>query len=159
MRFSAVRVLWEAVPPALCKLFVYGLYTVIGLSLDIATFLSLTHGAGVLPFWANIVGGALASTFVYYATVRRIFAYQGRFLMTKWLAYVGYICVALLVASALVQLIVSAWMMMPLVAKLMLVPVQFFLNYFVLGRILAAFEPPPARVTMGIWPARRDSNP
>jgi hypothetical protein len=144
MKLRLSPALWNLLPPGFQRLFVYGLYTAFGLSLDICIFLLFTHGAHVQPFWGNIAGGAVASTFVYYVTVRRIFNYQGQFLVTKWLAYVGYICVALLVASALVQLIISIWLVMPIVAKLILVPIQFFLNYFVLGRILAAFEPKKA---------------
>lgn len=119
----------------------YALYSGSGLVLDTFIFWGLTHAAAPLsPFWANMAGGAAASTLVYFGTAKALFAYKGHFLWPKWGAYVGYIWVALVTASALVAWLVAHTALPPLAAKLALVPVQFFMNYFVLGAILRAFE-------------------
>ena len=128
-------------PPALKKLIHYALYSGSGLVLDTVVFVGLTHAAmPISPFWANMVGGAVASTYVYFGTAKKIFEYRGHFLWPKWLAYVGYILGALLLASAIIGWLATHTPLPALACKLALVPVQFFLNYFALGAILRAFE-------------------
>src|SRR5207302_9180428 len=67
----------------------FGLVSGIGLALDIALFLTVIH-AGVGAFAANILSSAAGLTFVYCASVRRIFRYDGRFIVPLFAAYVFY---------------------------------------------------------------------
>jgi hypothetical protein len=113
-------------PPTLKNLTHYALYSGGGLVLDVGVFGGLTHAAlPVAPFWANMAGGATAASFVYFATARRIFAYRGRFLWPKWLAYVGYIALQLVAASTLVAWLAVATLYPPLLCKLASSPCSF----------------------------------
>ena len=105
----------------------FGLVSGIGLSLDVALFLTLVHG-GVGAFGANVVSSGAGLTFVYCASVRRIFRYDGRFIVPLFAAYVFYhVCGTLLVSwliSGVVHLGVA-----PAIPKIGILPATFTANY------------------------------
>lgn len=98
-----------------------------GLGIDFAIFLLLT-AVGVAPFLANLVSGACAVALVYFASVRRIFSYEGGLLLHLFAAYVVYQAVGVTLASLAV-----AWLvrhsLSPALAKLAILPVTFSANY------------------------------
>lgn len=98
-----------------------------GLGLDFAVFLALIW-LGVSPFTANGVSGTCAVTFVYFASVRRIFSYGGRFLFGLFLAYLTYQAIGVTAASLAVAFL-SANSVSPPVSKLLILPVTFSANY------------------------------
>ncbi len=98
----------------------------IGLGIDFVIFLLLMV-AGASPFTANLVSGACAVTFVYFASVRRIFSYAGRFLIGLFCAYLAYQAAGVTAASLAVEYL-SAWTS-PVLAKLLILPVTFGANY------------------------------
>src|SRR5436305_14499583 len=82
-----------------------GLVSGLGLALDIALFLTLVHSR-VGAFDANVVSSAAGLTFVYCASVRRIFRYHGKFIVPLFAAYVIYhVCRTSLVSSAISGLV------------------------------------------------------
>lgn len=105
----------------------FALVSGIGLGLDFAVFLLGVH-AGASPFAANAVSGTCAVTFVYFASVRRIFAYRDRFLLGLFVAYLAYQACGVTAASLAV-----AWLSehhtSPGVAKIVILPVTFTANY------------------------------
>src|SRR2546430_12674862 len=83
----------------------FGLVSGLGLTLDVSLFLALVH-AGVGAFEANIVSSAAGLTFVYCASVRRIFRYDGRFIVPLFAAYVFYhVCGTLFVSWAISRVV------------------------------------------------------
>jgi hypothetical protein len=90
-------------------------------------FLTLVQ-AGVGAFAANIVSSAAGLTFVYCASVRRIFRYDGRFIVPLFAAYVFYhVCGTLFVSwaiSCVVHLGVA-----PAIPKIGILPATFTANY------------------------------
>src|SRR5437762_4213786 len=109
------------------RAFRYGLVSGAGLALDISLFLILVR-AGIGPFAANIVSSAAGLTFVYCASVRRIFRYDGRFIVPLFAAYVFYhVCGTLFVSwaiSSVVHLGVA-----PAIPKIGILPATFTANY------------------------------
>jgi len=105
----------------------FGLVSGIGLALDLALFLLLVR-AGVDPFPANIVSSGTALTFVYCVSVRRIFRYDGRFIVPLFAAYLLYHVCGTLAVSEVVSLIVHAGLA-PMLAKVGILPVTFSANY------------------------------
>lgn len=96
-----------------------------GLAIDTILFIVLLPQFG--PFLANLISAALAVTFVYFASVRRIFEYQGRFMLALFLVYLLYQTVGVTASSAAV-----AWLstfLAPLLAKLLIIPVTFAMNF------------------------------
>jgi hypothetical protein len=116
----------------------FGLASGIGLALDIALFLALVH-SGVGAFGANIVSSAAGLTFVYCASVRRIFRYDGRFIVPLFAAYVFYhVCGTLFVSwaiSGVVRLGVA-----PAIPKVGILPVTFTANYLFMSWLTAHRE-------------------
>lgn len=82
---------------------------------------------GALPFSANLISATCAVSFVYFASVRRIFRYRGRFLFGLFLAYVGYQAIAVAAASLGVAWL-AAYVAPPL-AKILILPLTFGANY------------------------------
>lgn len=99
----------------------------LGLAMDFAVFFALIW-AGLSPFGANAVSGACAVTFVYFASVRRIFSYRGRFLLGLFAAYLIYQVCGVTVASLLVQFLAANYVSAGL-AKILILPLTFTANY------------------------------
>lgn len=99
----------------------------IGLGIDFLVFLLLI-ALDLSPFSANAISGTCAVTFVYFASVRRIFSYQGHFLVGLFLAYLLYQAVGVTAASYAVSFL-SQSLMPPVLAKIAILPVTFSANY------------------------------
>jgi putative flippase GtrA len=97
-----------------------------GLLLDFALFLALL-GTGVSAFAANAVGGGVAVAFVYFASVRRIFAYRGRFLLGLFGLYLAYQCAGVTLASLAVAGL--SGVVPAALAKILILPVTFAANF------------------------------
>jgi putative flippase GtrA len=96
-----------------------------GLAIDTLLFIALLPQLG--PFLANLISAALAVTFVYFASVRRIFEYQGKFMLALFLLYLAYQAVGVTASSAAV-----AWLstiVPPVPAKIIIIPVTFAMNF------------------------------
>src|SRR4051812_16923951 len=107
-----------------------------GLAIDFLLFLLLL-AAGAAPGWANLVSGTAAVSFVYFASVRRIFGYRGDFLLGLFSLYLAYQAASVAAASWAVAEITAAGLP-PIGAKLVILPVTFPANYlfmaFLTGR-------------------------
>ena len=105
----------------------FGLVSGLGLALDVALFLTLVH-ARVSTFEANIVSSAAGLTFVYCASVRRIFRYDGRFIVPLFAAYVFYhVCGTLFVSWAISRVVHLG--VAPAIPKIGILPATFTANY------------------------------
>ncbi len=106
----------------------FGLCSAAGLTVDCGLFLVLTWHAFLAPEWANLLSASAAVTLVYVLSVRRVFAYQGRFLLARFLVYALYQVMAISLASwgvgALARL--GLW---PIAAKLLILPFTFLCNF------------------------------
>ncbi len=109
-----------------------------GLGVDFLLFLSLLAG-GAGPGWANLLSGTAAVSFVYFASVRRIFSYRGRFLLGLFAAYLAYQAAGVSLASWAVAAL-SALPMPPILAKLAILPVTFPANYLFMSLLTARRE-------------------
>ena len=105
----------------------FGIVSGMGLAIDFALFLTLIH-ANAGAFAANVISSGAGLTFVYCASVRRVFRYDGRFIVPLFAAYVLYhLCGTLAVSwaiSGLVRLDVA-----PAFAKVGILPATFTANY------------------------------
>jgi hypothetical protein len=105
----------------------YGLVSGVGLALDVALFLVLVR-AGAGPFAANLVSSGSALTFVYLGSVRRVFRYDGHFIVPLFAAYVLYHVCGTVVVSGVISAVVHAGIA-PAMAKVGILPVTFITNY------------------------------
>lgn len=99
----------------------------IGLLLDLGLFLLLVL-TKLTPTQANLVSATAAVTFVYFATVHRVFSYRGRFLVPLFLVYLAYQAAAVTAASVAVGYLARYWFL-PAIAKLVILPVTFSANF------------------------------
>jgi hypothetical protein len=107
-------------------IFKFAVVSAAGLALDFGIFIGLL-AVDFLPFAANSVSATCAVSFVYFASVRRIFRYRGRFLFGLFLAYVAYQAIAVAAASLGVAWL-AAYVAAP-VAKVLILPLTFGANY------------------------------
>lgn len=111
----------------------------IGLALDFALFLTLV-GLGIVPFAANAFSGACAVTFVYFASVRRVFSYRGSFLLHLFVAYLVYQVCGVAAASLAVAYLAEEWVS-PGLAKILILPVTFTCNYLFMALLTRKAKP------------------
>lgn len=109
----------------------------VGLGIDFLLFLALL-AAGASAGFANLLSGTAAVTFVYFASVRRIFRYRGRFLLGLFGAYLAYQSAGVSLASWAVAAIAAY--QAPLLAKLIILPVTFPANYLFMSLLTARSE-------------------
>ena len=105
----------------------FGLVSGVGLAIDLTLFLTLVR-AGVGPFVANILSSGTALTFVYCMSVRRIFRYDGRFIVPLFAAYVLYHACGTLVVSEVISKLIHAGVA-PVLAKVGILPATFGANW------------------------------
>lgn len=106
----------------------FGLISGLGWLLDFVVF-SLLGLAGLRIAVANGVGASLAVTWVYFASVRRIFAYEGRWLYGKWLLYLGYQLVSISLFSCLIEWLAMQFGLSGILSKILVTPATFATNY------------------------------
>jgi putative flippase GtrA len=114
----------------------FALISAIGLGLDLMLFFLLVS-AGLAPGFANLISASAAVTFVYLTSTKRIFSHDGRVLEWRYLAYISYQASAVALASWAIDVIVSAWNIGPMIAKVGILPVTFSTN-FLFMRLLTA---------------------
>lgn len=106
----------------------FGVISGIGWLIDFSVFSGLAW-AGV-PVWAaNMAGASIAVLFVFFSSVRRVFRYQGSYLLGKLIAYIAYQVVAITLASLLIDAL-TQWMgIAPLLSKVLVTPLTFYANF------------------------------
>ena len=105
----------------------FGVISGVGWLLDVCLFYAGTQLG--LPFWlSNAVGALVAVTFVFMASVRKVFLYHGQYVWRMLGIYVTYQVVAIFIASAAIDWIAQA-IHHPLLAKIMVTPVTFYCNF------------------------------
>lgn len=119
---------WESARRLAARVLAFGLVSGVGLALDYGLFLLLVE-QGLRAGVANLISAGAAVTFVYFVSVRRIFAYQGRFLFGLFTAYALYQVAAVAAASWAVDWLVTGARLAPVWAKAAILPLTFGANF------------------------------
>lgn len=102
----------------------FGLVSGMGWLIDFCFFVSLGWlGA------ANMVGASVAVLFVFVASVRHVFEYEGGYLVGKLIAYIVYQAIAILAASLLIDALTHWAGLAPVLAKILVTPLTFYANF------------------------------
>lgn len=109
------------------RLFRFALVSGTGLALDLVLFLAQVS-LGASGFFANALSSTAAVIFVYLVSVRRVFLYNGDFVAAMFAAYAGYQVCGIALGSWAVNFLIGAGLI-PLAAKLAILPVTFGANY------------------------------
>ena len=109
------------------KVLQFGAVSGTGLALDFCLFVALLS-LRLPAFGANAMSSFAAVTFVYFASVRRIFRYGGQFHAAMFASYAAYQLCGIAAGSWAVQSLILLGWPGP-VAKLAIVPVTFTANY------------------------------
>lgn len=106
----------------------FGMVSGIGWLIDFLLFVLLCWlGA---PVWgANAVGASMAVLFVFFAAVRRVFEYEGRYLIGKLMIYAAYQAIAILAASLLIDGLSQYVGLTPVLSKILVTPITFYANF------------------------------
>lgn len=106
----------------------FGLVSGLGWLIDFSLFYLLTKsGAPTAP--ANFLSAGVAVTFVFFASVRNIFRYEGHYMARKLLAYILYQLCAIAAASYLIQGLCWWFGIAALLAKIVVTPLSFYANF------------------------------
>jgi putative flippase GtrA len=109
------------------RVFRFAIVSGAGLGLDLGLFIALTS-FGAAAFGASCLSSAAAVSFVYAASVRRVFRYDGGFLASMFAAHSLYQLCGILLGSWAVSALVGAGVV-PAAAKIAILPVTFSANY------------------------------
>ena len=106
----------------------FGFVSGLGWLIDFCLFVSL--GWLRAPVWAaNMVGASVAVLFVFFASVRQVFEYEGGYLVGKLIAYVVYQVIAILAASLLIDALTHWFDLAPVLSKVIVTPLTFYANF------------------------------
>ncbi|MBJ9237982.1 GtrA family protein [Citrobacter braakii] len=109
-------------------IFRFAVVSGLGWLIDFSIF-ALLNSLG-FPVWlANIVGATTAVLFVFFASVRKIFQYNGHYILWKLLNYIVYQIIAIVCASLLIDFIALQFGMLPIIAKIIVTPLTFYANF------------------------------
>ncbi|HCZ8660975.1 MAG: GtrA family protein [Citrobacter sp.] len=109
-------------------IFRFAVVSGLGWLIDFSIF-ALLNSLG-FPVWlANIVGATTAVLFVFFASVRKIFQYNGHYILWKLLNYIVYQIIAIICASLLIDFIALQFGMLPIIAKIIVTPLTFYANF------------------------------
>ena len=121
----------------IARVFQFALVSGAGLALDFCLFIALVEG-GVRTGWANLLSAGTAVAFVYLVSVRRIFAYQGQFLVRLFSVYAAYQFAAVTSASWLIDFVALRFDQTPLLAKVVVLPLTFTANFLFMSWLTRA---------------------
>lgn len=113
----------------------FGLVSGMGWLLDFSTFLLLSW-RWLQPGPANVLGALLAITFVFFASTRHVFVYEGGFVWQKFFAYLGYQLCVIALFSAAIQALSTGFGLPPGLAKVLVTPVNFYTNFLFMSVLL-----------------------
>lgn len=106
----------------------FGFVSGIGWLIDFCLFVLL--GWLGVPVWAaNMVGATVAVLFVFFASVRHVFEYDGGYLVGKLIAYIIYQVIAISAASLLIDALTRWFDLTPVLAKILVTPLTFYANF------------------------------
>ncbi len=106
----------------------FGFVSGIGWLIDFCLFV-LVGWLGV-PVWAaNMVGATVAVLFVFFASVRHVFEYDGGYLLGKLIAYIVYQVIAIIAASLFIDTLTHWFGLAPVLAKVLVTPLTFYANF------------------------------
>lgn len=106
----------------------FGFVSGIGWLIDFCLFV-LSGWLGA-PVWvANMIGASVAVLFVFFASIRHVFEYEGSYMLGKLIAYVVYQAIAILSASLLISALTYWFNLAPVLAKVLVTPLTFYANF------------------------------
>lgn len=106
----------------------FGLVAGTGWLIDFCLFVTL--GWLGMPVWAaNMLSASVAVLFVFFASVRHVFEYEGGYLLGKLIAYILYQVVAIALASVLIDALARWLGVAPVIAKIIVTPATFYANF------------------------------
>lgn len=110
------------------RVFQFAIVSGLGLAIDFGLFIILTNsglGAGA----SNLISACIAVAFVYFASVKKVFAYEGGFLVRLFVIYAVYQVLAISIASFAVEILAVQAGLGPFWAKALTLPFTFSVNY------------------------------
>lgn len=106
----------------------FGVISGVGWLIDFSLFAFLCWFG--VPVWvANMLGASVAVLFVFFVSVRRVFEYEGGYLVRKLIAYAIYQVIAILAASFLIDALTQSIGLAPVVSKIIVTPLTFYANF------------------------------
>lgn len=112
----------------------WGLTSGTGALFDLVALHFLT-AAGVCVFVSNMISSFLAISFVYLTSVRYVFIGK-KYGVSRYLVFICYYAISITVFSHFIAELVREFSLLPLVAKILVLPVSFLVNYLFGSRLV-----------------------
>jgi putative flippase GtrA len=120
----------------LAPLLRFGVVSGAGLLCDVGVFTTALH-LGLRPALANLLGGGIAVTLVFFVSTRFVFERGGEWLAARFALYCGWQLVSMSAYSVLLEALVAGGGLAPLLAKAIVTPMSFLTNYLCMRLLLA----------------------
>lgn len=99
----------------------------IGVTADMSIFYTLTHVALIEPWLANTISAGVGIITVYFLVTRHSFRVNQN--MTSFLLFIGWYTITIITFSWIIQMLVTDWAFLPILAKIATLPFSFGSNY------------------------------
>jgi len=111
----------------------------IGLLLDFSLFETLDLIEGH-PSIANVISSTVGTSFVYFASVRNVFRYNGKFMFVKWIIYIIYQVLLITTVSFIIGNLSENFRIQGWVIKISVTPFTFLTNFIFMSVLTGYFS-------------------
>jgi hypothetical protein len=119
------------------KLFGFGLFSLVGLLLDLGAFLSFIY-LGFSVQISNIVAGGIGVTFVFFSSAKNIFLHDSEFLFVKFLVYVIWNCFRIYFLTVVIVFLTDSLYLAPVLSKILILPFSLYMNFFFMNILMTS---------------------
>ena len=106
-----------------------------GVVIDLLLFFTLVSLLGVPIYPSNLVSSGTAVTFIYLTSGKYVFK-DSIYSVRGYVVFISYYAVSINLFSFLISTLSQEFSLHPLVAKIVTLPVSFFINYFFASKII-----------------------
>ena len=106
-----------------------------GLVIDLSLFFTLTSLLGIPVYLSNLASSGTAITCVYLTSGKYVFK-DSVYSVPRYIIFIGYYATSINLFSFLISILSQDFSFHPMVAKIVTLPISFFVNYFFASKII-----------------------
>ena len=107
----------------------------LSVAIDLILFTTLTSVVGFPVYISNLISSGTAITFVYFTSGKFVFK-DSTYSTGRYIIFISYFAASINFFSYIISALVDKLSLIPLIAKIITLPISFFVNYFFASKIL-----------------------
>jgi len=107
----------------------------LSVAIDLILFTTLTSVVGFPVYISNLISSGTAITFAYCTSGKFVFK-DSTYSTGKYIIFISYFAASINFFSYIISALVDKLSLIPLIAKIITLPISFFVNYFFASKIL-----------------------